>query len=73
MSGIPYAAANPDVILDMCYDSIGIYVGMPDEHWYVFDARNGKREMYDYEPHEVEHVTCESDAEQATPNGTLPR
>jgi len=36
--------------------------------WLLYD---GRRPAFFYEHDEVEHVTCESDAEQATPNGSL--
>jgi hypothetical protein len=53
------------------WESPGLMIGVTPVGWFVLDkyAEN----TYGYKPHEVEHVTCESDAEQVTPNGALPR
>jgi hypothetical protein len=48
---------------------LGMMCGKPGERWYVFDGY--ARQLHIYEPNEVEYVTCESDAEQATPNGSV--
>lgn len=56
---------NRNIGLAISEGSAGVYV--------VVFGYDGRWPAYVYQAHEVEHVTCESDAEQATPNGTLPR
>lgn len=54
------------------YDqATGLEIGSlpPTEYWLVYDHKTGVGHYY--VEHEVEHVTCESDAEQTTLDGSV--
>jgi hypothetical protein len=53
------------------WESPGLMIGVTPVGWFVLDKDT--ENAYGYTLHEVEHATCTSDAEQATPNGALPR